>query len=116
MTEGLQGQMQGHLNSTDPSLVVPNIHERLHQLEQAVNAIGFDSKASKKRRFPSKRQSSVLYSITRALCIETIDPWKENRVRFFHPLLHDPDTKLLALPFASPVSAMGGFDDSGLNW
>jgi hypothetical protein len=111
-----QGAPTPNFGDMAPDKVLPNIHERLHQLEEIVTAIGYDAKASKKRRFPSKRQESVLHSLTRALCVETIDPWKENRVRFYHPLLHDPDTKLLSLPFAQPVSTMGGFDDSGLNW
>jgi hypothetical protein len=96
--------------------LLPALHARIHDLEVALTAIGFDAKAAKKRRFPSKRQASVLNGITRALCVETIDPWKENRVRFYHPLLHEPDAKLLSLPFANPVSAFGGFDDSGVNW
>lgn len=90
--------------------------ERIKALEEAVTSIGYDAKASKRRRFPTKKQELVMHSITKALCVETIDPWKENRVRFFHPLLHDPRARVLNLPFASPVSAMGGFDDCGLNW
>lgn len=101
---------------SDSEGLIASLNERISQLETVVTAIGYDTKATKKRRFPSKRQESVLHSITRALCVETIDPWKENRVRFYHPMLHDPDTKLLSLPFAGPCSAMGGFDDCGLNW
>lgn len=113
MTTGVSAQ---DIQNVEKDKVLPNITERLAQLEHIVTAIGYDSKASKKRCFPSKRQSIVFHGLTRALCIETIDPWKENRVRFYHPLLHDPDSKLFSLPFASPVSSMGGFDDSGLNW
>lgn len=101
---------------TDETSLIDNLFDRIHALEEVVTAIGYDAKATKKRRFVSKRQSSVFYAITRALCVETIDPYKQNRVRFYHPLLHDPKTPLLSLPFASPVSAMGGFDDCGLNW
>lgn len=98
------------------SELIDSLFDRIHTLEQALNAIGYDAKASKKRRFPSKRQEVVINSITRALCVSTIDPWKMNRVRFFHPLLHNPRSTLHSLPFASPISSMGGFDDSGLNW
>lgn len=96
--------------------ILSQVEERLAALEGAVTGIGYDAKAAKKRRFPTKRQTTILLSITRALCVETIDPWKENRVRFYHPLMHDPKTPLHGLPFAAPVSAMGGFDDCGLNW
>ena len=90
--------------------------ERIKYLEEVVNNLGYINKASKKRRFKTRRTPNVMYGLTRALCIETVDPWKENRVRFYHPILHDPNTTLLSLPFASPVSSMGGFDDCGLNW
>lgn len=96
--------------------LIQSLNERIAALESVVTAIGYDAKASKRRRFPSKRQESVLRAMTRALCVETLDPWKENRVRFYHPLLHDPATKVTSLPFASPVSSMGGIDDCGLNW
>lgn len=96
--------------------LIQSLQNRIANLEEALTSIGYDAKASKKRRFATKRQASVLHSLTRAMCVETIDPWKENRIRFYHPLLHDPKTKLMSLQFASPVSAMGGFDDCGLNW
>lgn len=98
--------------TTDAKLL-DNVFDRLHSLEQAVNAIGSDAKTSKRR---VKRQSLVHHGITRALCVDTLDPWKMNRVRFFHPLLHRPNSTLYSLPFASPISSMGGFDDCGLNW
>lgn len=102
--------------SIDNKQLIDNIYDRLHTLEQALNSIGYDAKATKKRRFTSKRQEVVLNGMTRALCVETVDPWKMNRVRFFHPMLHDPKSTLFSLPYASPVSSMGGFDDCGLNW
>ena len=100
-----------HLNK-----LIDSLYNKINTLEEAVNAIGYDSKASKKRRFVTKTQEIVINNMTRALCVETIDPWKMNRVRFFHPLLHDPRATLFSLPYASPVSSMGGFDDCGLNW
>lgn len=61
-------------------------------------------------------QASTLFGLVTALCVETIDIWKQNKIRYFSPLLHSPKTPIKALPWASPISAMGGFDDSGLNW
>ena len=90
--------------------------DRIKYLEEVVNNLGYVNKASKKRRFKSRRTPNIMYGLTRALCIETVDPWKENRVRFYHPILHDPEAPILSLPFAAPVSSMGGFDDCGLNW
>lgn len=111
-----QGTAYPNFGEMAPDKVLPSLYERIHQLEQALTAIGYDTKASKRERFPTKIAEAIRYGITRALCIETIDPWKENRVRFYHPILHDPNAKLGSLPFASPVSTMGGFDDCGLSW
>lgn len=102
--------------SADKGSVIDALIDRIAALEDAVTAIGYDSKASKKRRFISKKQDSLLKTITRAICVETIDPWKQNKVRYYHPMLHAPETPLTSLPFASPVSSMGGIDDCGLNW
>lgn len=98
------------------SKLFDTLFDRVHTLEQALNAVGYDAKASKKRRFQTRRQDIVQYGLTRALCVETVDPWKMNRVRFFHPTLHRPGSRLFSLPFAKPISSMGGFDDCGLNW
>jgi len=69
-----------------------------------------------KKRFKTLQQHGPLYSLVLALCVDTIDPLKQNRIRFYTPLLTDPGTTMTALPWANPISAMGGFDDNGLNW
>ena len=95
------------------------IHElmqRIDFLEGALAGVAINSQGSHKRPFKTRTQTRHMPYMTRALCVDTIDPFKLNRVRFFHPLIHKPHAKKLQLPFASPVSAMGGFDDSGLNW
>ena len=92
------------------------IDDRLELLENTVSKLGVSLQNAKNRAFPSKTQTITLDGMTKALCVETIDPRKENRVRFYHPRLHYPGTPVLALPFAKPISAMGGFDDCGLSW
>lgn len=96
--------------------VLEQLQKRIEELEMMVTHLGTTLQETKRRAFPSKTQTVSLDGMTRALCIETIDPWKENRVRFYHPKLHDPETNFLSLPFATPINPMGGFDDSGLNW
>ena len=51
-----------------------------------------------------------------ALCVDTVDIWKQNCVRFYCPSLQNPKTPLKSLPWANPISSMGGFDDCGLSW
>jgi hypothetical protein len=60
--------------------------------------------------------AEMQYGLYTALCIETIDIWKQNRIRYYSPVFHNPQSPIKKLPWALPISSMGGFDDSGLNW
>jgi hypothetical protein len=92
------------------------MQERIALLEAAISRVGINVGGTKRRRFPPKRQTHMFNVMSKAVCIETIDPWKENRIRFYHPLVHHPHTPILSLPFARPISPFGGIDDSGVNW
>jgi len=72
--------------------------------------------SKEKKKFKFVQQAETLFGMHLAICVDTLDPLKQNRVRFYSPLITDPETPLLGLPFARPVSSMGGFDDCGLNW
>lgn len=89
---------------------------KIDSLESMVNEMAIDVKSARRTKFPKKTQSASLHNLTRSLCVSTLDPLKENRVRFYHPILHGSDTPVKSLPFAKPISTMGGFDDCGLNW
>lgn len=104
------------LSKEDLNQAVIHLLNQTKMMEELFESLGYELKSTKKKRFVTKTQETQLRTLTRALCVETQDPWKQNRVRFFHPLLHDPNSTLFSLPFASPVSSMGGFDDCGLNW
>lgn len=95
---------------------IQNLASRLRSLEEFVTNLGVELQNTKSRVFPTKTQTITLEGMTRALCVETIDPQKQNRIRFYHPRLSKPDVHVLALPFARAISAMGGFDDCGLSW
>lgn len=69
-----------------------------------------------RRRFQNERQESSYKGLHLALCVDTRDPWKMNRVRFFSPLLHPENAPIESLDWAWPISAMGGFDHTGLTW
>lgn len=68
------------------------------------------------KNWQTDQQQPALFGIHKALVVDTIDPLGMGRVRFYCPLLHDPELKTKQLPFARPISAFGGFDDSGVNW
>jgi len=96
-----------------------NITEYLQGLADTVGDLAStqaDQQIKQDREHTIKVQDMALPFFTKALCVDTRDFRKEYRVRFYHPLLHKPDTPLTSLPFASPISPMGGIDDSGLSW
>lgn len=62
-------------------------------------------------------QVQMKYGMHTAICIDTIDPWKQGAVRFFSPLFHRPEqAQVVNLPWAFPISNQGGFDDCGCTW
>ena len=62
-------------------------------------------------------QSRSLNAMHIAICVDTVDPWKQGAVKCFSPLLQDPtQLQIVNLPWAMPISPQGGFDDSGCTW
>lgn len=96
--------------------IITGLVKKVKVLEQTINEMGLSVKTARKKKFPRKTKPINFHSMNRALCVETSDPKVENRIRFYHPILHEPDTPIKGLPFAKPISAMGGFDDCGLVW
>ncbi len=96
------------------------LDERIKVLEERFSEMGFDMRgvvtSEVKKRWKTEPQAETMFGLMTAMCVDTIDPWKQNRVRFYTPLLHNPKTPINDLKFAMPISAMGGFDDCGLNW
>jgi hypothetical protein len=99
---------------------IADMEARIKVLEQRFVETGYTMQklvtSTTKMNSYLQPQAESFYGLATALCVDTIDPWKQNRVRFYSPLLHRPDTDLDSLPYAWPISAMGGFDDCGLNW
>jgi Type VI secretion system/phage-baseplate injector OB domain len=111
------------------------IYELLGRHEDRLKKINFQKQFKKyfKKKLNFARQSNAYKSIHLALCVDTDDPLKQNRVRYFSPVLHIPlkystrglpggaqgpseVTTIEQLDWAWPCSAMGGFDDCGLSW
>ena len=99
---------------------INNINERLAQVENRFSDMGYNLsnivQTEIKSNFRGPPQTETLLALHTAICIETIDPMKQGKVRFFSPLLHAPNTPTKALPWAYPISNQGGFDDSGCTW
>lgn len=100
--------------------VLEQLQSRVAELEERLSSQpgGFKRIVANEIRKTHKimPQAETMFGMMTAMCVDTVDPWKQNRVRYFSPLFHKPDLPVEALDFAHPISSMGGFDDSGLNW
>lgn len=94
--------------------------DRLKVLEERFAELGFTmqtvAQTEIKRKWKDPAQAQTMHGLHTAVCIETIDPWKQGRVRYFSPHQHDPNMKVKQMPWAYPISSQGGFDDSGCTW
>lgn len=111
---------------------IDKIWEILVRHEKRLKEINVQRMLSKifKRKNRWEKQKDRYFGIHLALCVDTRDPWKQNRVRYFSPVLDIPidngganvggqqrfTTTVDQLKWANPISSMGGFDDSGLCW
>lgn len=99
---------------------VEMLERRLKSIENRLGGISYDMRAIAKQELVSNsttvQQAEMQFGMYTALCIETIDIWKQNRIRFYCPLFHDPKQTVKKLPWANAVSSLGGFDDSGCTW
>jgi len=97
-----------------------DLDKRLREIEQRIGDLGYQSKHIVTQELNQilkvPLQNETLFGIYTALCIDTVDIWKMNRIRIFSPLLMNPNRPINEMPWAMPISSMGGFDDSGLNW
>jgi hypothetical protein len=58
----------------------------------------------------------TIYGVVTARVISTIDPLKSGGIRWYNPNYVSKGTDVNSLPWAYPISPMGGFDDSGCIW
>jgi hypothetical protein len=96
------------------------LDERLKKIEEKFSELGYNQQrlveTAFKRQYKVDQQPQTLWAPIVAYVIDTIDPLKLNRIRFYSPFLHAANTKISELPFARAISSFGGHDDCGLNW
>jgi len=96
------------------------LERRINYIESKLGDSGYEMKGIARAELTAGatlvEQAEMQFGMYTALCIDTIDIWKQNKVRFYSPLFHKPDRPIKELPWASPISSMGGFDDCGLTW
>jgi hypothetical protein len=97
-----------------------NLNERLKIVEDRFSELGYDTRAlvssEVKKRWKVEPQATTMFGLYMALCINTVDPWKQNRVQYYSPMTIRPNSPIKELPWAEAISPQGGFDDSGCNW
>jgi len=104
-----------------------SISDELSQLRDTVNYLkdwvsesseSLKSTLSDMSKFPFEvpNQIQMKYGMYTAICVGTVDPFKQGAVRCFSPLLHEAEAQIENLPWAMPISSQGGFDDSGCTW
>lgn len=93
---------------------------RVKAIEERFGGMTYDMRgivqSELKDRMVVHQQSEQMFGVYTALCIDTVDIWKQNRIRFFCPAIHNPKKPIKEMPWAYPISNLGGFDDCGLNW
>ena len=96
------------------------VEQRLAQMEERFSEMGYglrglvQSEISTNWHTPA--QEETIYGMHTAICIDTVDIYKQGRVRYFSPLQHTPNAQLESLPWAWPIANQGGFDDCGGVW
>lgn len=100
--------------------MIYQLEQRIRKLEELLREREYYTKhtvnAELYRRFRLDMEDEPIYALTTALCIDTIDPYKQGQVRYYTPQFIEPGTSLKACPWAYPISPFGGFDDSGVSW
>mgnify|MGYP006285101049 CR=1 FL=1 len=96
------------------------LKQQVKDIETAIGGYDFDFKRSLRTYLAEntrvQEQSLCAFGLHTALCVNTKDIWKQNRIQFYTPRLAKPNTPIENLPWANAVSNMGGFDDCGLTW
>ena len=105
---------------------VQELQEEVGQLKKFINELnsnlGTIIKNSFAKSFSFITQDNTLKGMYTALVIDTCDIFKQNRIRYFNPILVNPlkpeggSLEITSLPWAFPISTFGGFDDSGSSW
>ena len=114
----MHGSLMDQIKSMSRRIQI--LEDRARETHRVIKRTVLTEKNKRKKYAP---QQNMYFGMYLALCVSTEDPLKQNRVRFYSPLLNDPPgpdgsggTQVEQLDWAWPISPMGGFDDCGLNW
>jgi hypothetical protein len=107
---------------------VKDLQEEVLQIKNFITELnsnlGSIVKTSVNKTFNFITQDNTVTGMYTGLVVDTFDVFKQNRIRYFNPILVNPlqssnpqqSIRITSLPWAFPISTFGGFDDSGSNW
>jgi len=107
---------------------VQDLQEEVLQIKNFIKELnsnlGSIVKTSVSKTFNVITQDNTVTGMYTGLVVDTFDVFKQNRIRYFNPILINPlqssdpqqSIRITSLPWAFPISTFGGFDDSGSNW
>lgn len=108
------------MNNSNWNDTIRIINDRISQVEERFSGLGYDIPrlvtTTVDYAWKSIGQPETIFGMHTAICVDTIDIFKQGRIRFFSPLFHSPESKVKSLAWAWPISNQGGFDDSGCTW
>lgn len=100
--------------------MIQMMDQRLAQVEERFSEVGYGLESIVQSELSTNwhavAQPETIYGMHTAICVDTIDIYKQGRVRYFSPLMHSPNSSIEQLPWAWPISNQGGFDDCGCTW
>src|ERR1035438_449874 len=104
-----QGQQLANLQSQNQGLIglIDELQLRIKTIEEKFKEMGYATKRIVQSEvsgyYTVDRQTELMQGLQIGLCVSTIDPLKQNRVRFYHPAFYQPDLSVKQLPFAFAI-------------
>ncbi len=92
---------------------IATLENRIRDLENEISSITAETLQLKSQ---ASAKPSFRFGVYSAIVISTFDVWKQNRIQFYTPIIDEGTEDIDSLPWAAPISAFGGFDDSGVSW
>ncbi len=96
------------------------LERRLKSIENRLGGMRYETQSVVRAEITDNSdlidQSVTQFGLYMCLCIETVDIWKQHRIRWYSPLFHHPEITIKQLPWADCISNAGGFDDCGMTW
>ena len=96
------------------------LERRLKSIENRLGGMRYETQSVVRAEITDNSdlidQSVTQFGLYMGLCIETVDIWKQHRIRWYSPLFHHPEITIKQLPWADCISNAGGFDDCGMTW